>query len=159
MKKLAAATGALALALAAAAPEAHAGIWLQQSGRLEGDSCLDGWSSSWAEWPNGGTGGFVCSRELDDPSVPVPIASSTPAPAPGPAPGPAWVVLFRPTLQPGELVGGSIVGWCPDNSDPQDLRSVPNTDIATLYYGQLMEGYLENLGTQVRTFDLEALCG
>lgn len=54
---------------------------LQQYGRQEGASCQGnapawvdfpglgavlhevGWGQSWAEWPNGGTGGFVCTRQ------------------------------------------------------------------------------------------------
>ncbi len=39
--------------------------WLQSHGRLSAsDTCEAGWSSSWAQWPNGGTGGFVCNRVL-----------------------------------------------------------------------------------------------
>lgn len=38
--------------------------WLQQIGRTGASSaCLPGWNPSWAEWPNGGAGGFVCTRE------------------------------------------------------------------------------------------------
>lgn len=54
---------------------------LQQFGRMESQDCAvaipdsvlfpgvgedqrrDGWAMSWAEWPNGGTGGFVCTRQ------------------------------------------------------------------------------------------------
>ena len=54
---------------------------LQQFGRIEAHVCsadipdsvlfpgvgqdqrADGWNKSWAEWPNGGTGGFVCTRQ------------------------------------------------------------------------------------------------
>ena len=54
---------------------------LQQFGRIEAHVCgadipdsvlfpgvgqdqrADGWSMSWAQWPNGGTGGFVCTRQ------------------------------------------------------------------------------------------------
>jgi YVTN family beta-propeller protein len=54
---------------------------LQQFGRIEAHECnvdipdsvlfpgvgldqrADGWSRSWAQWPNGGTGGFVCTRQ------------------------------------------------------------------------------------------------
>ena len=37
--------------------------WFQSHGRIgANDTCEAGWSSSWAQWPNGGTGGFVCNR-------------------------------------------------------------------------------------------------
>lgn len=54
---------------------------MQQFARAEGDSCAHapanlvdfpalgmavhnlGWAMSWAQWPNGGTGGFVCTRQ------------------------------------------------------------------------------------------------
>jgi hypothetical protein len=36
--------------------------WLQAYGRGSAETCQTGWSPSWAEWPNGGTGGFVCVR-------------------------------------------------------------------------------------------------
>lgn len=38
--------------------------WLQAYARASGDTCETGWSPSWAEWPHGGTGGFVCVRSL-----------------------------------------------------------------------------------------------
>ena len=38
--------------------------WRQEIGRLSGDtSCSIGYQASWSQWPNGGTGGFVCTRE------------------------------------------------------------------------------------------------
>jgi hypothetical protein len=37
--------------------------WAQAYGRSAGATCLQGWNPSWAEWPNSGTGGFVCLRE------------------------------------------------------------------------------------------------
>jgi hypothetical protein len=37
--------------------------WVQAYARDSVDApCLDGWGPSWARWPNGGTGGFVCQR-------------------------------------------------------------------------------------------------
>jgi hypothetical protein len=36
--------------------------WLQAYARRSADTCQTGWSPSWAEWPNGGTGGFTCER-------------------------------------------------------------------------------------------------
>jgi len=38
--------------------------WYQSYGRNAGASCDAGWSPSWAQWPNGNTGGFVCNREI-----------------------------------------------------------------------------------------------
>ena len=38
--------------------------WPQAYARGSGDTCLPGWNPSWAEWPNGNTGGFVCQRTL-----------------------------------------------------------------------------------------------
>jgi hypothetical protein len=38
--------------------------WHQAIGIEQKDSCPAGWGSSWQEWPNGGTGGFVCIRSL-----------------------------------------------------------------------------------------------
>lgn len=73
--------GLLSLTLVAVVA-AQAGVWLQQYGKAEGVACDEGWSESWAEWPNGGTGGFVCTREVDDPSQPVPAAAEPAAPAP-----------------------------------------------------------------------------
>ena len=38
-------------------------MWQQAYGRASAtDSCQDGYTPSWATWPNGGTGGFVCNR-------------------------------------------------------------------------------------------------
>ena len=39
--------------------------WLQ-SYALSGDetNCMDGWSQSWAQWPNDNSGGFVCNRSI-----------------------------------------------------------------------------------------------
>lgn len=34
--------------------------WMKQVGRAAGESCEADWYPSWAQWPNGGTGGFVC---------------------------------------------------------------------------------------------------
>jgi len=38
--------------------------WMQAYGRAQAESCRSGWSSSWARWPNAGSGGFVCNRTL-----------------------------------------------------------------------------------------------
>lgn len=41
-------------------------IWYQSVGRASDSApCDDGWSASWAQWPNDGAGGPVCNREID----------------------------------------------------------------------------------------------
>jgi hypothetical protein len=45
-------------------PQQRPPDWMKQVGRLEGQSCEPGWQPSWAEWPNGGTGGFTCVQVL-----------------------------------------------------------------------------------------------
>ena len=37
--------------------------WVQSYGRgSAGESCKEGWNASWEKWPNGNTGGYVCTR-------------------------------------------------------------------------------------------------
>lgn len=39
--------------------------WVQSYGRgAQADSCVTGWSASWEQWPNGGAGGWVCTRSI-----------------------------------------------------------------------------------------------
>lgn len=39
--------------------------WVQAYARASAnDTCIEGWSPSWAQWPNGGTGGWVCTRNI-----------------------------------------------------------------------------------------------
>lgn len=38
--------------------------WMKQYARAEGETCDPDWSPSWAQWPHGGTGGFVCVQVL-----------------------------------------------------------------------------------------------
>jgi hypothetical protein len=39
--------------------------WVQGYGRGgAADACNDGWVASWEQWPHGGTGGWVCTREI-----------------------------------------------------------------------------------------------
>lgn len=46
-------------------PAAEPQLWGQAYGRASSDAaCQDGWSPSWAWWPNAGTGGFVCERAV-----------------------------------------------------------------------------------------------
>ena len=56
-------------------------VWHQSYGRDGSEaSCRSGWKQGWAQWPNDGTGGFVCNREIyayyPDLPVTVPGASS-----------------------------------------------------------------------------------
>jgi hypothetical protein len=38
-------------------------LWILQIGRSGADdSCPAGYAPSWAQWPNGGTGGWVCTK-------------------------------------------------------------------------------------------------
>jgi hypothetical protein len=38
--------------------------WYESYGRPSADAvCLEGWTPSWAQWMNAGTGGFTCDRE------------------------------------------------------------------------------------------------
>ena len=40
-------------------------VWYQSIGRSGAEEqCPSGWNPSWAEWMNGGRGGFVCNREI-----------------------------------------------------------------------------------------------
>jgi hypothetical protein len=40
-------------------------MWLKSVGRASAtDSCADGSNPSWAMWPNGGTGGYVCDTSV-----------------------------------------------------------------------------------------------
>jgi ubiquitin len=39
--------------------------WLQAYARASADeACATGWGPSWAQWPNSGTGGWTCDREV-----------------------------------------------------------------------------------------------
>ncbi len=46
------------------ASDTPAEFWFQSIGRLAGAICDAGWNSSWEQWPNGGTGGFTCNRQV-----------------------------------------------------------------------------------------------
>ena len=40
-------------------------MWVQGVGRTSAEApCVEGWTASWDLWPNGGTGGWVCAREI-----------------------------------------------------------------------------------------------
>lgn len=38
--------------------------WFKSYGRFQDQTCANGWSPSWAEWPKNGTGGYVCNQIL-----------------------------------------------------------------------------------------------
>ena len=38
--------------------------WIKETGRLPGATCPTGWNTSWAQWMNGATGGFICITEF-----------------------------------------------------------------------------------------------
>lgn len=39
-------------------------IWHKSTGRESAlSTCVDGWETSWAAWPNSGSGGFVCNNQ------------------------------------------------------------------------------------------------
>ena len=45
--------------------EATSTPWMQSVARARADeACPDGYTPGWAQWPNAGTGGFVCNRTL-----------------------------------------------------------------------------------------------
>ena len=40
-------------------------VWFQSHGRVrDSDPCMAGYSPSWAQWPNGGRGGYVCNAAI-----------------------------------------------------------------------------------------------
>ena len=39
-------------------------MWFQAVGRSAGATCAEGWSPSWALWPNAGSGGWTCERMI-----------------------------------------------------------------------------------------------
>ena len=39
-------------------------IWQQATARRADAACDAGWRPSWMQWPNGGTGGYVCIRDV-----------------------------------------------------------------------------------------------
>lgn len=46
------------------APEQRPPDWIQQYARSTDELCRTEWTPSWAQWPNEGSGGFVCTRIL-----------------------------------------------------------------------------------------------
>ena len=54
-------------------------IWHKSTGRESAsNTCADGWETSWAAWPNSGSGGFVCNNQSYAyyPDEPVPSQNS-----------------------------------------------------------------------------------
>lgn len=101
-----------AVALVVFGAKASASPWLQQTGRDSAEApCPEGWGPSWAEWPNDHTGGWVCTREVEDPSCSyTPCAAapvSTPAPTLPPWPSGREFLYSGGRIVNGVLGGGS----------------------------------------------------
>lgn len=58
------ATNPCAIVVEDATPSPPPPPWRQAFARASDDTCPTGWNPSWAQWPNDGTGGFVCQRTL-----------------------------------------------------------------------------------------------
>lgn len=79
--------------------------WLQSYGRASVDApCRSGWQPGWAQWPNDGSGGFVCNRTIYAyyPDLPVPTAGTDAA-------GTPWQQ---------SVARSSAEAECPDGYDP-----------------------------------------
>jgi hypothetical protein len=108
----------------AVAYRASAGVWHQSYGRESADAvCEEGWYPSWAYWPNDGTGGWVCNREVDDPSVPVAAQSASGG---GSTPTPSLPTAWT------SIAGGTMFLANGATSDPGDFGVAPPCDAGTL---------------------------
>ena len=144
-----------AIVLAAATSPASAGSWLQQYGKV-GD-CLDGWGSSWAEWAVPVTGGAVCTREVDDPSQPVPAAAA-------PVTAYAWVRLGTVTLIPLQNGAGSLpLNLCATNpsglytGSPLGIRT-DNPSVTVTWYPDTRFYVLRNTANATVVAVVEVQC-
>lgn len=52
----------VAAGVTVSAPASSPPDWVQSYGRGREEACRSGWHPSWAQWPNQGAGGFVCTR-------------------------------------------------------------------------------------------------
>jgi hypothetical protein len=119
------AAGAAALVTAGfgigfAAPASANQVWIQQVQRASADAPCDipavegdaaGWSAwapSWAQWPNGGEGGWVCSRSITWAKDTPPPGANSPSAYPS-----AGCVLGAPTPEYVDFAGG----WSLDTAD------------------------------------------
>ena len=148
--------GLLSLTLVSAAL-AQAGVWLQQYGKAEGVACEEGWGESWAMWPNDGTGGFVCTREVDDPSQPVEVAAPS-------GPQYAWVRLGTVTLITRQNGAGSLpLNGCATNpsglytGSPLNMR-VDNPDVTVTWDSATRFYILRNPTANTITAVVEVEC-
>ena len=56
--------GSVAIYVTVTATDIAEQMWFQSVGRDAGATCPTGWGASWEQWPNGGTGGFTCNRQV-----------------------------------------------------------------------------------------------
>lgn len=80
-------------------------IWHQATGReSDSDPCPTGWQPSWAQWPNNGSGGFVCNHQSYAyyPDIPVPT---------GEAPSVMWHQSIARLSADEECPSGHQPGW------------------------------------------------
>ena len=56
--------GAFSIYITVTATDIAEQMWFQSVGRDAAATCPTGWGASWEQWPNGGTGGFTCNRQV-----------------------------------------------------------------------------------------------
>jgi hypothetical protein len=121
---------------------ANAHTILEQFGREEAADCPEGWGPSWAYWPNEGTGGFVCTREIEHEHAPEPVAVgedsvSDPAPPSGGSgsipSAPLGGGQFSQTLAAGETWTGAICAPGSIFGTMQNLLEAPYLDFDWSY--------------------------
>lgn len=56
--------GSVAIYVTVTATDIPRRMWFQSTGRDAAATCPSGWGASWEQWPNGGTGGFTCNRQV-----------------------------------------------------------------------------------------------
>jgi len=110
---------------------------------------------------NDGTGGPVCTREVDDPSQPVPAAAEPAAPS---GPQYAWVRLGTVTLIPGQNGAGSLpLNGCATNpsglytGSPLNMRA-DNPDVTVTWYPDTRFYVLRNPTANTITTVVEVEC-
>lgn len=80
-------------------------VWHQSYGRESAaESCRDGWQPGWAQWPNDGTGGFVCDRVIYAYYPDLPVAT-------GSTPGTPWLQSVARASADAACPDGYTPGW------------------------------------------------